>query len=60
MLTGSLIRSPRRRAASHSSSPQVYSEVNTTDAVAGGCSARLAIGSALRRHRPSAPQMSNL
>ena len=35
-------------------------EVNTTDAVAGGCSVANAIGSAFFRHWPSRPQMSYL
>jgi hypothetical protein len=48
------------RWSSQSPSPHSYRDVNTTDAVAGGCSARLAIGSALRRSSPSGPRISNL
>ena len=52
---GGSARTRAGRAAIHSWSPQEYSEVNTTDPVAGGRSAKLASGSALSRRTPSAP-----
>ena len=60
MLIGSRTGWRSARAVTHSWSFQVYREVNTTDAVAGGRSAALAIGSAFSRHTPSAPQIAYL
>ena len=60
MLIGSRTGWCSARAVTQSSSFQVYREVNTTDAVAGGRSAALAIGSAFSRHTPSGPQIAYL
>src|SRR6266566_8141728 len=60
MLIGSRTGSCSARAVTQPSSFQVYREVNTTDAVAGGFSAALAIGSAFSRHTPSGPQIAYL
>ncbi len=60
MLIGACTASCSARAAIHSASAQAYREVNTTEAVAGGFSAALAIGSAFPRHTPSGPQTSYL
>ena len=43
-----------------SASLQVYWEVNTTEAVAGGRSVARASGSAFSRHTPSGPQIAYL
>src|SRR5580692_353918 len=60
MLIGSCTSSVSARAASHSESAQLYSDVKTTDAVSGGTSVASAIGSALSRHTPSRPQTEYL
>ena len=60
MLIGSRTVSRPARAFSQASSPHAYCEVYTTEAVAGGVSAALAIGSALSRHTPSGPQIAYL
>src|SRR5690348_9348372 len=60
MLIGSRTGSLLARASIHAESLQVYREVYTTDAVAGGISATAASGSAFSRHTPSGPQIAYL
>src|SRR6476646_4673191 len=60
MLIGSRTVSRPVRAVIQASSSHVYCEVYTTEAVAGGVSAALAIGSAFSRHTPSGPQIAYL
>src|SRR5947209_396540 len=60
MLIGSRTGWLPARAAIHAWSSQLYREVYTTDAVAGGISAEVAIGSAFSRHTPSGPQIAYL
>ena len=60
MLIGSRTGWLSARASIHPESPQACREVYTTDAVAGGVSAALAIGSAFSRHTPSGPQIAYL
>ena len=60
MLIGSRTGSCSARPSIHSASAQACRELYTTDAVAGGVSAALAIGSAFSRHTPSGPQIAYL
>src|SRR5580704_5903874 len=60
MLIGSLTGVREGRAVIHDSSCHAYREVNTTDAVAGGRSAKRESGSALSRHTPSKPHTEYL
>ena len=53
-------RLPAARSASQSSSCHSCADWYTTEAVAGGVSAYVAIGSALSRHTPSGPQIEYL
>src|SRR6201986_2603709 len=60
MLIGSRTGSLSARASIHAESLQVYREVYTTDAVAGGISDAAASGSDFSRHTPSGPQIAYL
>jgi hypothetical protein len=60
MLIGPLCGLVAARVAIQSPSCQVYAVDVTTEAVAGGFSAALAMGSALARREPSEPRISNL
>src|SRR6266513_2575167 len=60
MLIGSRTGLRSARVSIHAESPQACREAYTTDAVAGGCSAAVAIGSAFSRHTPSGPQTAYL
>ena len=60
MLTGAVRAKRWPRVAIQAASPHSWWGCQTTEAVAGGCSARVANGSALSRATPSGPTIANL